>query len=289
VKAESRGDHASASRAFAEADMLAPSVASLEAALESAMRADDAPLGAELLDRAEARVTDTALVKTLEAAKKRFAGRTGKVRADCAFAQSCLVAVDGVARDATRAVHVAVGAHAVVVERDGVRLERLVQVRSGEVVVLAPEERGPVLAAPRPAGGRDLGLAAPVAPSPARGGLSPVWFFASAAVTFAVGAASYASALDASGKHEAFERAGCGFGSSGPVATDCGAKSSDGQRAETRTWVLLGAAGGLAALSAFTGVFLVRWGASRPAPRLAALGPWASRGGAGASLELRWR
>lgn len=274
VKAESRGDHASASRAFAEADMLAPSVASLEAALESAMRADDAPLGAELLERAEARVTDAGLAKTLDAARKRFTSRTGKVRVDCGFASTCLVAVDGTARDAARAVHVTVGAHTVMVERDGVRLDRLVDVRAGDVVLLAPEEKG-VTPPPVP----------PVPPKPpAERGISPVWFFVGLGVTAAVGGATIASGLDTSSKNDAFARE-CGSAGSGPVPGDCADRASTGESADTRTNVLLGVTAGLAALTGVT-AFFVRWSSPRSTGLVPT--PFLARGGGGAGLSMAW-
>src|SRR5205085_12314981 len=89
VRANAAGDHQAAARAFAEADAIAPATASIEAALESAMRADDEVLGAELLDRAAQRPVDPALARTLDTAKKRFVGRTGKIRVDCALANKC--------------------------------------------------------------------------------------------------------------------------------------------------------------------------------------------------------
>ncbi len=289
VRAESRGDHATASRAFADADMLAPSVASLEAALESAMRADDAPLGAELLERAEARVTDAGLAKTLDAAKKRFSGRTGKVRVDCGFASTCLVAVDGTARDAARAVHVGVGAHSVMVERDGVRLDRLVDVRAGEVVLLAPEEKS------APASPNVVPPVAPPRPeTPSEKGLSPVWFFVGVGVTTALGGATIASALDTSAKHDDFAR-DCGASGVGPVPTGCADRASSGAAADTRTNVLLGVTAGLAALTGVTALF-VRWSSPRPteaalpprrSPRIVPV-PWVARNGGGASFSMAW-
>lgn len=282
VKAEARGDHGTAARAFAEADALAPSVASLEAALESTMRADDAALGAELLERGEARVTDAGLSKTMDAARRRFANRTGRIRVDCAFAKSCLVAVDGGARDATRAVFVTVGAHSVAVERDGVRLERLVEVHPGEVVVVAPEE-GPRAAAPPketpavPVAPRRLTVPPP--------GISPVWFYVGLGLTAAAGGVAIASGLDASSKHDAFARAGCGAGGTGPVPSDCASRADAGASADTRTNVALVATGALAVASAVTAIAFVRWSRPKEEARLRAA-PWVASNGGGASVTL---
>src|SRR5687767_8433845 len=79
VRAHAAGDHGGAARAFAEADSLVPAAASLEAAIEAAMRADDAVFGADLLDRLAGRPPEPSLDKTVAAAKKKFANRTGKV------------------------------------------------------------------------------------------------------------------------------------------------------------------------------------------------------------------
>ncbi len=276
VNAEQRGDHASAARAFAEADTLAPSVASLEAALESSMRADDPALGAELLERAEARVTDAGLAKTLDAAKKRFAGRSGKIRVDCGFAQTCLVAVDGTARDATRAVHVSVGAHTVVVERDGERLDKLVDVHAGEVVVLAPEEPG-VTVTDRKTSPKPIVEAK---------GLSPAFFWVGVGLTAALGGLTIASRLDASAKHDRFERDGCGLGGTGPVPDGCSALAKSGESADTRTVLALGATGVLAIGTALTGLFFVRW--DEPKKRGFHATPWVAQYGAGAAVTLPW-
>jgi hypothetical protein len=137
IRANALGDHAGAAKAFAEADALAPKTASLEAALESAMKADDALLGAELVDRADDRAPDAGLRKTLEAARRRFAGRTGKIRIDCRGETRCLASVDGAAADARKAIYVAAGPHAVVVQRGEERSERLIEVRADAIVVVA--------------------------------------------------------------------------------------------------------------------------------------------------------
>jgi len=137
VRAHALGDHGAAARAFAEADALAPKAASLEAALESAMKADDAVLGAELVERADGRAPDAGLRTTLEAARKRFAGRTGKIRIECAGEARCLVAVDGTAGDARKPIFVGAGPHAVVVQRGADRIERLVDVKAEQIVVVA--------------------------------------------------------------------------------------------------------------------------------------------------------
>lgn len=253
VRAHTAGDHASAARAFAEADDLTPSNASLEAALESAMRADDVVLGAELLVRSESRALDAASKKSVQTARKRFAGRTGRIKVECGAATTCLASIAGVAADAKRPIFVKVGAHTVVVQRDDLRFERLVDVRADAVVVIdAPGEPARGAEAPKPT---------PAAPSPApAGGLSPIWFWAGAGATVVAGAVTAGFGLHALSTHDRFERDGCNVGASGPRAADCDATGRSGERATTITNVALGTTAVLAVATAAVGIFFVRWG-----------------------------
>ncbi|MBX3205715.1 MAG: hypothetical protein KF764_11650 [Labilithrix sp.] len=286
ARAEARREHAAAARAFAEADALAPSVASLEAALESAMRADDAALGAELLERAAGRASDPGLARTLAVAHERFDGRTGTIRVDCAPASSCLVAIDGTAHDATTPLHVLVGPHVVVVQRDGVRFERLVDVGAGEVVRVEngdDGERASSEAPPTRARGASPDRRA------AQRGLSPVWFFVGLGATAIAGSLTVLSGLDASSKHDTFKRDGCAPDASGPRPFDCDARAEAGRSAELRTNVALGITGGVAVLTGVLGAVLVDWSGGRPtSARAPRAGAWVARSGGGAELELAW-
>ena len=254
VRANAAGDHASAARAFAEADSLAPASASLEAALESAMKADDAALGADLVERADGRAPDAGLRRTLEAARKRFAGRTGTIRVECRGDARCLAAVDGAAADSRRPIHVVVGPHAVVLQRSDERIERLVDVKAGAVVV--------VDTLPAPGAGAGAGAATggtPVEPRSSTIGLSRGWFYGGLGVTAVFGAITIVSGLDAAKKHDQFVADGCGGGGVGPVPVDCGDRSGEGSRAETRTNIFLGATAVFAVTTAALGIFAVRW------------------------------
>ncbi|MBS2016381.1 MAG: hypothetical protein JST00_26085 [Deltaproteobacteria bacterium] len=281
-RAHAAGDHAAAARAFAEADALVPEPASLEAALESAMRADDAALGAELLERGENRTVDEGLRKTMATAKVRFAGRTGVVKADCASQSPCLVSVDGVASDGTRPVHVKVGPHAVVVQRGGERVERLVEVAAGATVVVPPQAQG---AAP-PTSQAPSQVAAPPAAPPAieisPPGLSPVWFVVAVGATSVAGGFALINGLDALSKHDRFEQGNCGPGSIGRRATDCDAIADDGKAAQVRTNVGIALGAALAVATTALGIWAIRWRDGSSARVGAALGP----GRAGATFEL---
>jgi len=248
VRAHAAGDHRSAARAFAEADALAPSTASIEAALESAMKADDVVLGAELVERTSQRSVDAAAAKVVDAAKKQFAGRTGKIRVECNFATRCLASVDGAASDAWHAIVVPIGAHSVVVQRDDERFDQLVDVGAESVVVV----RGPVPFRRE---------ASPPQRDTSSAGLSPVWFFVGVGVTAALGGMTVLSGLDTVHQHDRFASDGCSLGSTGPRPADCDSRATDGQSAKTRTNVLLAVTGVAAIATAITGAFFVRWSA----------------------------
>ncbi|MDB4993970.1 MAG: hypothetical protein JWM74_1402 [Myxococcaceae bacterium] len=265
TRAYAAKDYATAARHFAEADALAPTAASLEAALEAAMRADDAPLGAELVDRSAGRALDASLARTLETARQRFGGRVGKIRVDCKGAASCVVSVDGVASEARRLVYVRAGAHDVVVQRGEERFQRLAVVPADGVLDVA----GPAVVAG--AGGTGaLGQRTSPSPSPSTStststgserssGASPTWVWIGAGVTAVVGGLATASALDASALHRRYDRGGCAPGSSGARSPDCDHVASDGSAAQTRTNVLIGATAVIAVATVATAIFLVRW------------------------------
>jgi hypothetical protein len=95
--------------------------------------------------------------------------------------------------------------------------------------------------------------AAPVA---ARGGASPVWFFAALAATGASAGLSLWSGVDTLNRHSSFEAAGC---IEGPASATCSGLQNGGTSAETRTNVLLVTTAALAAGTAVLGLFVVRW------------------------------
>jgi len=272
VRAHAAHDHVTAARAFAEADALAPRPASLEAALESAMRTDDALLGAELVDRAEGRQGDPGVARSLAAARKRFAGRTGKVKVDCGVEARCVAAVDGTAADARRAIYVIAGPHAVALQRGEERIEELVEVKAEGTVVV----------------GGVPGSAAPAAvttsaPTPTMSdedrGLAPVWFFAGIGLTAAFGGATVVSGIDAAVRHDSFDRDGCGTSGTGPRPADCDQRGHNGESAQLRTNVLLGATALVAVATVAVGIFAVRWkNGTRARVTASARGPAAMAG-----------
>lgn len=240
-----REDFAAAARDFAAADALAPSPVALATAIEAATSAGDAVLAMTLRDRAAGRAEHAQLAAAMKAAGAKFAGATGRVRVTCAGA--CEARVDGAAIEpgllaAGAPVRVKAGEHVVLLRVPGrADEERRVNVAPDGLVEIAPAAAG---------GG-----------APAAGGLSPAWFFVGLGATALAGAGAIASGLDTASKHEVFVRAGC----PGPVHGDCSGLASEGKGAETRTNVLIGVAGVLAAASAAVGVGLVRWSGPRGA------------------------
>lgn len=253
VRAHAAHDEVAAARAFAEADGLAPQPASLEAALEAAMHADDALLGAELVDRAEGRGGDPGVARTLAVARKRFAGRTGKVRVDCRAEARCVAAVDGSPADARRLIYVMAGPHAVVVHRGDERVEELVEVKADATVVV-----GGVSVAPLPSASRsDKPSTATSTSEHAK--LPPIWFFVGVGVTAVFAGGTVISGVDAVTKHDRFKGNGCGVDGTGARPADCDQRGHDGASAQLRTNVLLGTTVLLAAATAAVGIFAVRW------------------------------
>ena len=96
---------------------------------------------------------------------------------------------------------------------------------------------------------------APLAPAPPaveRGssrGLSPAFFWSGAAATVVLGGFTLASALDTASLHDDFI-------TDGPRTPET---RDRGQRAETRTNVLIGATAVVAVATGFVGMFLTRW------------------------------
>ena len=257
VRAHAAHDEVAAARAFAEADGLAPQPASLEAALEAAMHADDALLGAELVDRAEGRGGDPGVARTLVAARKRFAGRTGKVRVDCRAEARCVAAVDGSPADARRLIYVIAGPHAVVVHRGEEKVEELVEVKADATVVV-----GGGSGATPPTGTSTPSTSTSEKPSTSEKAsqkLEPVWFFVGVGVTAIFAGATVLSGVDAVTKHDRFKGNGCAVDATGPRPADCDQQGHDGASAQLRTNVLLGSTVLLAAATAAVGIFAVRW------------------------------
>lgn len=262
TRAYDKGDYVTATREYAEADRIAPTNASLEAALEAAIKADDPEQGQELVERAATRTLDRSTTATVASARARFADRTARLVTDCAGATTCVLSVDGVAKDPTRALFVKHGPHTMVLQRGDERIERLVDVR-GAQMTFPVKSAEPNSAPPPPdaVDARDRMNAQVPAPKPAakdESGLAPGFFYAAAGLTTLAGGLTIASALDTASQHDRFKSTGCVSGG-GPVPSSCSGIESSGKDAQLRTNVGIGVTAALAVSTAALGIFFVRW------------------------------
>jgi hypothetical protein len=261
-----RGDYARAATQYAFADSLAPSPVALRAALDAATLADDPVLGTELIDRAASRdgtSSDKPLAEVLATARARFAHRAGHLVVRCPAA--CLATVDGAALDVAHARAVAVGTHTVVIQTDAGSETRIVHVDGDQVVEVAPGGPAPRAASSTSAAGsttptRALAATTPDAP-PTReqqGGrtLPPTVFYVALGVTAVAAGFAAWSGVDTADRHSRFVGAGC---SPGEYSASCVAMADSGRSAQTRTNVLLAAAGVLGVATAALGLFVVRF------------------------------
>jgi hypothetical protein len=252
-----RKDYATAAREYAAADALSPNPVALQAAIDATVQADDPVLGLQLLDRARGAPRTSALLSTMLVAEQKFAHRTGRIAITCP-AQPCLATIDGAAIDPSQPTVVRVGAHTVMVESAGT-LTRTVTVPPDETISVAPPSSTssststptPPSTAPPPA----PPPSPPPAPAPASG-LSPLWFFTGLGATVIAGGITVGSGVDTASKSSAFASASCRTAPSS-VAT-CNQLASNGQSAQTRTNVLIGATAVLGLATAVLVPF-VRW------------------------------
>jgi hypothetical protein len=237
--AHQRGDHATAARELALADALVPNPVTLQAALESALAADDAALGMELCDRSQRARTDAALAALVRDARARFGRRAGRLRVDCPAATACTASVDGAAIETGRAIFVPVGRHVVTVRTGEQEERRPIEVEPGGSASVV------VTGAPAPP---------PPAPAPAREGPSIGWFAGTLGAAAVAGGVTIGLGVDTAKKHDAFVSAGC----AGSVHGDCTALADAGRAAQLRTNVLVGVTGALAAATVVVGVVTFR-------------------------------
>ncbi len=233
-RAYDAGQFSEAARAFSHADELAPNDAVLELAVTSAMRADEPVLGMQLVDRAESR----GATRIVAAGRETFKSKVGRVELACPSSMTCDATVDDETITVATPRWVRVGDHHVVLRAEGVEERMTVHVESGRTAELRPthvvQVRVPVL---MPLGPMPQARERPVE----RGGqVHPAWFYAGLGLTAAAGTAAIASGIDTLALHRSFE--------SDRTNTDLAAQ---GNRAELRTNVLLGAT---AVLAVATGV-----------------------------------
>lgn len=254
AKAYDDGDYVTAAREASFADQLVPNTTALELALKSVLRVELHVLAMQLADRVAARDDAPPSLRSLAAeARARSVDRVGKIRVDCKSWTPCTATLDGAPFPFLEHNWVTVGPHSVRLAAAGrTQSFDVVVTRGQEIAVEAREPSAkPALPAPAAPAARAPAAATSEAPPPARAsdasGVSPAWFWAGVAVTAAVGAGAIASGVDTLNKHDDF------------AAKPSRDGSTDGQSAQTRTNVLLGATGAAAAVTLALGLFVVKF------------------------------
>ncbi len=257
--ASSRRDYLEAARAFAEADSILANPVALESAIKASILADDPAMGMQLAERAHRGAAYAALSVVQEAFEK-FRNRVGKIEINCDTAALCEATVDGAALPGKDGWF-AIGTHTVslragdrshqetVTLEGGGRVEVKMPPAAVAAPVAAPAVFPPAAVAPREPEPIDQGV---------DGGT--VVFWTGVGLTGALTAGAFVSLADLVSKHGDFADA-C-ENAVGPVPT-CAELASDGEAAQTRTWILGGAAMGFAVVTGIVGVTVVEWSDSK--------------------------
>jgi hypothetical protein len=229
-----RGDYGSAVALFARADELEANDVALEAALQAVILADDPIVGMRLVERAARRNATADVVRSIDKARRHFAGRTARIHVRCGASS---VAVDGAPLELNVPVIVSAGPHRLVVDRAGSRESRDLDLGADRVLDLDLDATVAQLPAPRP-------------PEPEERLLPSVWLAGGSAVTAVLGGATVLSGIDTKDQHDSFVADGC---RRTVVDANCYEAARSGAAAERRTNILLGftIAAGVAALATF--------------------------------------
>lgn len=233
------GDFARAVMLLADADARVPNPVVLHLALASALQTDDPVIAMRLVLRAEARAVDGSLADMAREGRARFAGRVGVVQVVCHPAP-CRARVDEQTLQHGERAPVLPGLVTATFDRPEPARRARVEVRAGAVIAL---NEPPRLAAPPPPEHRA---------QPSDRGLHPAFFWSGVAVTAVLGGFTVASALDTAALHDDFM-------TTGPRTID---GRERGERAETRTNVLLGVTALSAVATGVVGLLLTRWSAA---------------------------
>jgi len=243
LEAHKRGDVHKAAEEFARADALAPSAVALQAALDAAIESDDAPLGAELIERSKREPAPPGLASSITVAHLKFSGRTGRLRVICPQGSTCTAKVDERPVEVDRIVWTNTGQHSVVVDVDGDTQTKRVEVSADRVLDVTGSKGAP----PTVVTGASTDVAEPHPDArrrdQLRDGLPPIVFYGGVGLTVALAGVTTFFALDASSTHGAFESAGC----SRANFDACQRLKDEGESSQTATNVAL-------ALTAVSGI-----------------------------------
>ncbi len=272
-----RGAELEAEEAFTEADRLRPSNATLEAAVASALRADDPAGGMDLVDLASHRHLDERAAAVVRRAEEAFASRVMVVEIQCRSKGPCEARVDHggawiplLRAGSPRVLHLLPGKHHVSIHREDTTDEIDLEGRDGgDRTFIRTNEPAPKLPPSTPAPEEGGGWKLPVA-------------LAGVGVSLALAGVTIASAIDLASKRSDFGADHCGYDA--PASTvpsgGCDALAGSGHAAQTRTNVLL--AGTLVATAA-TALFIVE---VKPFGKRSAVRMTASVGPTGAGLRF---
>jgi len=283
VQAHKRGDFQAAARDFAEADALAPSNVALQAGLDAAVDADDPAVGGELIDRSRRATPTGALAQSVEAARKKFAGRSARIGVTCPSGSTCKSTVDGAPMDPKRPTWVRAGGHTVVVVIDGDTQTKVVDVRADQIEAVVPTKPLPAAAAAVPPSTTSTSTSptpstATTPPAPptdertpseksASAKLPPAVFWVGVGVTGASAVISTIFMAAASSAHSTFVDAGCERANE----IGCAGFKDDGEGSQARANVSLVVTGVLAAATIVIGVALTDWSGRRDTTKTTSL------------------
>ncbi len=247
-QAELAGDYRAASEHYELADRMVPSPEALRSAVKTRLKAGDEAIAATHAEALARRYRDERSQDIAADLLKGLRPKLARVSLSCT--PSCGALVDGGAIGVEEAsehiFYLEPGQHTVAADFGGAGSHRqIVNARAGKTISvnLAAPQAPPAAVTSDP--GADVRVEAG---STRSSGLSRGWFVASAAVTVGLAGATIWSGLDVLDRNDEYER--------DPTR----ARLADGQRAERRTNILLGAT---AAAAVGTGViaFFTRWSA----------------------------
>jgi hypothetical protein len=280
TKAHERGDFRAAAEEFARADSLAPSPIALQAALDSAVDADDPVLGAELLQRSKRAPATGPLAASIDTATRKLGGRAGRVKVACPSGARCTATIDGAAFDSAKGIWMRPGPHTVSVVVDGGPPDtRSIDVRAAQEHEVTPVRGGsaaaPVAATPAPATPAPATAPAPITPAPTANHagekaesksekpLSPTVFLIGAGVTVVLAGASTYFGLAAGSRHDEFAERGCDKASNAA----CVDLKDRGESSQTLANVGFAATAAVGITTVVLGAFFTEWDGSKKAGR----------------------
>ena len=258
LQAHKKGDLKKAAEEFARADAYAPSPIALQAALDAAVEADDAPLGAELLERSRREPAPPGLAASITAAHLKFNGRAGKLRVDCPEGATCSAKLEDRAIDVDKIVWARTGPHTLVTQVDAKSHKQQIEVSSDQLVEVSAVKGG---TAKRSTESDDTAAPADAdADSPRKrgafaDGLPPLVFLGGVGLTVVLAGVTTYFAVDTSNAHGEFEKAGCRQANFAP----CAGLRSDGESSQSATNVMLALTGVAAVGTAVVGLAFTNW------------------------------